>query len=179
MAAPRFRLTASEAVFVQSLWRQTGDDARCCSKRPKSGSFYVLDHAVPYETLNWATHIDIATSRLAENPALRYENKQRLPCTVGRRREALQQGGDGRHENAAFCGRQVAPTASGLPTAWRPCRCQRCWRWRRRRRSRNSVGAVDRVHVARVRVRAAVWCVGAAEKENLPVGRQQSDPPVR
>ena len=49
---------------------------------PKNGFFYVLDRAdgkllraAPYATLNWATHIDMATGRPVENPAVRYEEK--------------------------------------------------------------------------------------------------------
>ena len=49
---------------------------------PKNGFFYVLDRAdgallraAPYATLNWATHIDMATGRPVENPAVRYEDK--------------------------------------------------------------------------------------------------------
>ena len=49
---------------------------------PKNGFFYVLDRAdgallraAPYATLNWATHIDMATGRPVENPAMRYEDK--------------------------------------------------------------------------------------------------------
>ena len=47
---------------------------------PKNGFFYVLDRehgellrAAPYATLNWATHVDMATGRPVENPAVRYE----------------------------------------------------------------------------------------------------------
>ena len=47
---------------------------------PKNGFFYVLDRedgsllrAAPYATVNWATHIDMATGRPVENPAMRYE----------------------------------------------------------------------------------------------------------
>ena len=47
---------------------------------PKNGFFYVLDRqdgtllrAAPYATVNWATHIDMATGRPVENPASRYE----------------------------------------------------------------------------------------------------------
>ncbi len=47
---------------------------------PKNGFFYVLDRAdgellraAPYATLNWATHIDMATGRPVENPETRYE----------------------------------------------------------------------------------------------------------
>lgn len=47
---------------------------------PKNGFFYVLDRqdgallrAAPYATVNWATHIDMATGRPVENPAARYE----------------------------------------------------------------------------------------------------------
>ena len=48
---------------------------------PKNGFFYVLDRedgellrAAPYATLNWATHVDMATGRPVENPAMRYED---------------------------------------------------------------------------------------------------------
>ena len=47
---------------------------------PKNGFFYVLDRedgallrAAPYATLNWATHIDMATGRPVENTEIRYE----------------------------------------------------------------------------------------------------------
>lgn len=47
---------------------------------PKNGFFYVLDRengellrAAPYATLNWATHIDMASGRPVENPETRYE----------------------------------------------------------------------------------------------------------
>ena len=49
---------------------------------PKNGFFYVLDRkdgellrAAPYATLNWATHVDMATGRPVENPATNYEEK--------------------------------------------------------------------------------------------------------
>ena len=49
---------------------------------PKNGFFYVLDRvdgellrAAPYATLNWATHIDMATGRPVENPAVQYEKE--------------------------------------------------------------------------------------------------------
>ena len=47
---------------------------------PKNGFFYMLDRqdgtllrAAPYATVNWATHIDMATGRPVEDPATRYE----------------------------------------------------------------------------------------------------------
>ncbi len=59
---------------------------------PKNGFFYVLDRtdgellrAFPYVRLNWATHVDMATGRPVENPAMAYDKKPQwvMPSNAG------------------------------------------------------------------------------------------------
>ena len=59
-----------------------GAQRKVLFQAPKNGFFYVLDRAdgallraAPYATLNWATHVDMATGRPVENPAIRYEEE--------------------------------------------------------------------------------------------------------
>ena len=59
-----------------------GKQRKVIMQAPKNGFFYVLDRqsgellsAEPYTTLNWATHVDMATGRPVEAEGSRYEEK--------------------------------------------------------------------------------------------------------
>jgi quinohemoprotein ethanol dehydrogenase len=72
--------TATQQMVLQDIVWQ-GEPRKVIMQAPKAGFFYLIDRtsgallsAEPYVTVNWASHIDMETSRPVERPAARYKD---------------------------------------------------------------------------------------------------------
>ncbi|MEH6582122.1 MAG: PQQ-dependent dehydrogenase, methanol/ethanol family [Halioglobus sp.] len=68
-----------QMVLLDIIWQ--GEPRKVIMQAPKAGFFYIIDRVSgellsgePYVSVNWATHIDMATGRPVENPQARYPN---------------------------------------------------------------------------------------------------------
>ena len=84
---------SSAMDITLSTMEVDGQQRKVLLQAPKNGFFYVIDRetgvllrAHPYtEAITWATHIDMATGRPVENPAVVYEDKPQwiIPANSG------------------------------------------------------------------------------------------------